>query len=153
MTKHLFCLLAAVIVAASTTSTVCAAGPDEARKSATVCTAGPDEAFKSARVWLDIADKGDVTTAWEQTSAVFKGLVSASEWEKFLAKARGLFGVVGSRKLLSLEVTTSLPGAPDGEYVVLRFQTEFANKKEAIETITQHKDKDGIWRTAGYYIK
>ena len=48
---------------------------------------------------------------------------------------------------------TSLPGAPDGEYVVMEFTTAFTNKKSAIETITPMLDEDGQWRVAGYYIR
>jgi hypothetical protein len=47
----------------------------------------------------------------------------------------------------------TLPGAPDGEYVVIQYQTAFQNKKSAIETVTPMLDKDGHWRVAGYYIK
>ena len=48
---------------------------------------------------------------------------------------------------------TSLPGAPDGEYVVIQFDTSFENKKAAIETVTPMMDQDGTWRVSGYYIK
>ena len=48
---------------------------------------------------------------------------------------------------------TSLPGAPDGEYVVIQFDTSFTNKKVAVETVTPMKDEDGIWRVSGYYVK
>ena len=136
MLRHLFCLLFAAILWTST-----------------VCAAGSDEALQSAQAWLALTDKGEVHQAWEQTSTLFKSNVPADEWEKAFAKARSPMGEVGNRKLLSSKTTTSLPGVPDGEYVVLQFQTEFANKKEAIETITQQKDKDGVWRTAGYLIK
>ena len=47
----------------------------------------------------------------------------------------------------------SLPGAPDGEYVVIQYATTFENKKSAIETITPMLDGDGKWRVSGYYIK
>jgi len=48
---------------------------------------------------------------------------------------------------------TSLPGAPDGEYVLVQFATSFEQKKTAIETVTAMLDKDGTWRVAGDYIK
>jgi hypothetical protein len=48
---------------------------------------------------------------------------------------------------------TSLPGAPDGEYVIIQFATSFENKTSAVETITPMMDKDGQWRVSGYYIK
>ena len=46
---------------------------------------------------------------------------------------------------------TSLPGAPDGEYLVMKFKTEFQNKKDSIETLTFNKS-DKKWRVIGYYI-
>jgi hypothetical protein len=54
---------------------------------------------------------------------------------------------------MSASYRTSLPGAPDGQYVVIKFNTWFENKKSAIETVTPKMDKDGMWRVSGYYIK
>jgi hypothetical protein len=48
---------------------------------------------------------------------------------------------------------TSLPGAPDGEYVVIQFETSFENKKAAIETVTPMFEKNRGWRVSGYYIQ
>ncbi len=44
-------------------------------------------------------------------------------------------------------------GAPDGEYVVIQFETSFEHKRSAIETVTPMMDRDGKWRVSGYYIK
>ena len=38
---------------------------------------------------------------------------------------------------------THLPGAPDGQYLVLQFNTSFAEKKAAVETVTVGLEKDG----------
>jgi hypothetical protein len=62
-------------------------------------------------------------------------------------------GAVISRSLKAKNFATSLPGAPDGEYVVIQFATSFENKTSAVETITPMMDKDGQWRVSGYYIK
>jgi hypothetical protein len=48
---------------------------------------------------------------------------------------------------------TTLPGVPDGEYVVVQFDTSFEKKKTAIETVTPMKEPDGRWRVSGYFIK
>jgi len=58
-----------------------------------------------------------------------------------------------NRELSSKKYHTTLPGAPDGEYVVIIFKTSFSNKKSAYETITPMKEPDGKWRISGYYIK
>jgi hypothetical protein len=60
---------------------------------------------------------------------------------------------VASRKVKSKSYKTSLPGAPDGEYVVIEFETSFEHKKSSIETVTPMVEKDGNWRVSGYYIK
>ena len=62
-------------------------------------------------------------------------------------------GQTVSRSLKSKQYQTVLPGAPDGEYVVIQFNTSFEHKRSAVETVTPMKDKDGKWRVSGYYIK
>jgi hypothetical protein len=62
-------------------------------------------------------------------------------------------GKVVSRKIAKTQEATSLPGAPDGKYVVLQFSTSFHNKKSAVETLTFMLDKDRTWRAAGYFIR
>jgi hypothetical protein len=34
----------------------------------------------------------------------------------------------------------------------MQFETSFANKKSAIETVTFMQEKDGQWKSAGYFI-
>ncbi|BBO76064.1 hypothetical protein DSCW_34810 [Desulfosarcina widdelii] len=53
----------------------------------------------------------------------------------------------------SSSYTASLPGAPDGEYAVIQFESLFEKKKSGIETVTPMMDKDGMWRASGYTIK
>jgi hypothetical protein len=62
-------------------------------------------------------------------------------------------GEAASREVLGAQFMTELPGAPAGEYVVIQFKTDFANKPGSIETITPMKDAQGAWRVSGYYIK
>jgi hypothetical protein len=58
-----------------------------------------------------------------------------------------------SRTLKSASYAKSLPGAPDGEYVVIQFDATFEKKQSAIETVTPMKEPDGRWRVSGYFIK
>ena len=62
-------------------------------------------------------------------------------------------GAQMSRVVKSKQYTTSVPGAPDGQYVVIQFTTSFKNKGSATETVTPMLDKDGSWRVSGYFIK
>jgi hypothetical protein len=62
-------------------------------------------------------------------------------------------GRLRSRVLQSARFESTLSGAPDGEYVVLKFASSFEHKTAAVETVTPTKDEDGTWRVSGYYIK
>ena len=50
-------------------------------------------------------------------------------------------------------VAALLPGAPAGRYVVMQFDASFAGRKSAAETVTFLLDRDGKWRSAGYFIR
>ena len=110
-------------------------------------------AQKSTEVWLALVDSGKYAESWDQAAELFKKQVTKQQWEKAIDAARSPLGKLDSRKLTSAQYSKTLPGAPDGEYVVVLFQSAFANKKSAIETLASMKDKDGQWRVSGYYIK
>lgn len=78
--------------------------------------------------------------------------VTATQWQQSIQQARIQFGATISRQLSSIELATSLPGLPDGEYGILIFSTEFANKSDAFETVPMNKSS-GNWRPMGYFIR
>lgn len=110
-------------------------------------------AIASAEKWLAIVDNGSYSESWQKASEFFKQAVNQDQWEQAVRSVRKPLGKRVSRKLKSASYTTSLPGAPDGEYVVIQFDTSFENKKSGIETVTPMMDKDGMWRVSGYYVK
>lgn len=111
------------------------------------------EAVTAAERWLSLVDKGQYGQSWEQAASIFKGRVPKSQWEQQVAGVRGPLGKVLSRKLRAKQLLTSAPGVPDGQYVVIDFDTSFENKPASAERITPMKDKDGSWRVSGYFIR
>ena len=110
-------------------------------------------AISAAQKWLSVVDEGKYSESWNEASEYFKNAIKKERWEQSLRAVRTPLGNLLSRVLQSQTYKTSLPGAPDGQYVVIRFQTSFENKKVAIETVTPMLDKDGNCRVSGYYIK
>jgi len=110
-------------------------------------------AQQSAQTWLALVDGGKYGQSWSEAAQLFKQAVTQSQWESAARGAREPLGKLQSRKLQSAEFRRSLPGAPDGEYVVIQYATSFENKKSAIEMVTPMKDKDGVWRVSGYIIR
>ncbi len=112
-----------------------------------------DAAISAAKQWLATIDSGQYAKSWSNAATLFKSALPATQWSQALDGVRKPLGSVVSRKVKSSEHKTSIPGAPDGDYVVIQFDTSFENKKTATETVTFMLDKDGTWRVSGYYIK
>lgn len=107
----------------------------------------------AAQSWLSQIDSGNYARSWKDSSVYFQGAVTEKNWTDALNGTRKPLGKLTSRKLGKAQSATSLPGAPDGNYVVMQFNTSFSNKKDAVETVTFMQEKDGKWKAAGYYIK
>ena len=112
-----------------------------------------EQAVATAQAWLALVDQENYSESWETAAAYFKQAITEDKWEQALTAVRKPLGRLLSRKIVSKTFTQSLPGAPDGEYVVIQFDTSFENKKSAVETVTPMMDKDGKWRVSGYFIK
>jgi hypothetical protein len=124
---------------------------------ALVSVAFPQQSTKAAEAaathWLKLVDSGDYAQSWQQASSTFQSAISKQEWEQKLREVRVPLGAMVSRELQSAEFATQLPGAPDGQYVVIRYDASFEHKKTAVETVVSALDKDGQWRVSGYFIK
>lgn len=112
-----------------------------------------DDVVLAAQSWLKQIDSGKYASSWIDASAYFRGALTEKGWVDALNGARKPLGKLVSRKLAKSQNAQSLPGEPDGNYVVMQFDTSFENKKSAVETVTFMREKDGTWKAAGYYIK
>lgn len=112
-----------------------------------------DAAQRAAEQWLALVDGAQYTASWEQAASIFKNAVTASQWEQAVTRARQPFGPFKSRKVTSRKASTTLPGAPDGQYVVVVFDSAFERKAAAVETAVMMLDTDGVWRVSGAFIR
>lgn len=115
----------------------------EAEKAAVECT----------EQWLAVLDQGDYQQAWEQTAEIFKEIVPIDQWRNQMKVFRGRLGKVVSRNLKSRQYTTVAPGVPEGQYVIIQYETAFENKANATETITPILTDDGSWKVSQYVIQ
>jgi Protein of unknown function (DUF4019) len=107
----------------------------------------------AALSWLSLTDRGEYVQSWDQAAGIFQSAISRENWINAIVNARRPFGKVIWRKTNSALYTRSLPGAPDGEYVVIQYDTQFEQKSAASEFVTPFRDKDGSWKVSGYYVK
>lgn len=111
------------------------------------------QAQVATKSWLALLDGEKYGQSWDDAASFFKGAVTKADWEKAIKGVRAPLGALKDRKVKSTTFTRTLPGAPDGEYVVIQFESQFESKASAIETVTPMHDKDGAWRVCGYYIR
>ncbi len=143
-------LLTASAIFALAIFAICAEEPSMAEKPEDPKIAA---AASAAEAWLKLADEGQYEKTWQSAAEYFRKTVGRKQWMQSFSAIRGAIGKNTGRKSIGMKFSTSLPGAPDGEYVTIIYQSEFEKKKAAVETITPMLDKDGIWRVSGYYIK
>jgi hypothetical protein len=136
------CSLAIGLLLAALTLTVQAGNADAERA-----------AVAAAESWLNAVDHGQYAESWQTAAAYFRQAVTQDQWVHSLQAVRQPLGERVSRQVQSATYQTALPGAPDGEYVVIQFTTVFTHKSQAIETVTPMRDADGAWRVSGYYIR
>ena len=106
----------------------------------------------AASQWIALLDNGQWDESWQAAAIVFKAQLTSEKWTPMIQSLRTPLGRVSSRALQSAVRTSTLPGAPAGDYQVLQFKTRFATKPDAIETIVLSREKVG-WRVSGYFIR
>jgi len=110
-------------------------------------------AMAAAQAWLIHVDAGDYARSWDEGAAHFRESISKVQWQTTLDSARTPLGVMIARKIRSAAYARTHPGAPVGEYFVIEFDTRFANRPRAIETVTPMREADGSWKVADYSIR
>jgi len=111
------------------------------------------EAQQAVQAWLALFDSGKYEESWAQASQALKAIADKDQFIASLEIARGRVGKVVARKLKSSTFTTSLPGSPEGQYIVIQYESSFENLGSAIEVVVPMLDKDGKWRVSGYNVK
>jgi len=111
------------------------------------------DANAAAESWLKLVDAGKFNASWLEASTYFRNAVTKQDWKRQVALWRSALGPVVSRRLRTEQFVTTLPGAPDGQYILIQYDSSFAHKKSAVEIVTPMVDADGKWRVSEYSIK
>jgi hypothetical protein len=116
-------------------------------------TAEQTAAVTAAQQWLAGIDTGNYAQSWTDAAEFFQGAITQDKWIAALNNVRAPLGKMEIRTVNSAVTETQLPGAPDGKYVLMQFNTAFVNMSRATETVTFVLEKDGQWKADSYYIK
>ncbi len=111
------------------------------------------DAVAAAQDWLELIDRGDSAGSYDRAASLFKAAVSLEQWQSSLAAAQAPLGKPLSRSLKSCRYAEELPGAPDGKYYVIEYDTAFERKRNGVETVEPMLDEGGVWRVSGYFVR
>jgi hypothetical protein len=115
----------------------------------TAMTPAPDD---RAKQWLSLMDDSNYGEAWNQAGSYMRGKITADQFHTQVSGVREPLGAMATRTIRSVQLTKTLPGMRDGQYAVVQFDSSFAHKAAAIETVALTSEKGG-WSVVGYHIK
>jgi DNA-binding CsgD family transcriptional regulator len=111
-------------------------------------TAARDAAVETAaRSWLELGDAGNWQASYDAAGDSFRSANSVAGWKEAAIRVRAPLGAVVSRTLATIRYLN----APPHGYQEVTFQTRFANKPEAVETVTLVKE-GGAWKVVGILV-
>jgi len=108
--------------------------------------------LKAATAWVGLIDASHWDESWTTAGTLFRSRMPKPRWASTIQPVRDPLGPALSRSMQSQTPATSLPGAPDGHYQVVEFNTRFKNKNNATETVVLACEPSG-WKVDGYFIR
>lgn len=108
---------------------------------------------EAAARWLALVDAGQWDATWDALAPAVRQQIGKADFVDSVSAVRNRYGAVKARRARTVTFTHSLPGTPPGDYVVLQYDTDFANGARAIETVTPMRTADGGWQVSGYYVR
>jgi DNA-binding CsgD family transcriptional regulator len=101
----------------------------------------------AARAFLTLIEQKNWEASYAATGTAFRKLNTLAVWTQVSEEVHARYGAAVSRTLLSQQ---NLPAPPAG-YEVVKFRTVYANKQQAVETVTLDRE-DGKWVVVGVTV-
>lgn len=151
MTRALrsFSLLTAGLLCLALLSTPAAAQDQEAQDQEAQNPADQTEqAREAADAWLALFDADDIEATYEMAAETFKTQVEMQDWEAQAAQVKQAVGELDGRTYMETTYADELPQAPEGDYMIVQYDTQYANLN-VTEFVILVLDED-TWRMVGF---
>ncbi len=110
-------------------------------------------ATAAALQFLKLIDAEQYDRSWQTSADLLKKKVTVEEWSGQLSTIRSVTGPIIERKQKDISYATTAKDSPDGEYILLIFDSRYQGKESVTETVTMMLEQDNNWRVAGYFIQ
>ena len=112
------------------------------KSTVTAAMPAPDD---RARQWLVLVDDKNYAQSWSEASKAFQSRQKVEAWAAAAGAQRAPLGAVASRDLKSIDLGRA-------NVAVIRYDTVFAHKAAAVETVTLTFENGG-WAVTDYSVK
>lgn len=146
MTRALrsFLLLTAGLLCLALLSTPATAQDQEAQDPADQT----EEAREAADAWLALFDANDIEATYDAAAEAFKTQVELQDWEAQAAQVKQAVGELDGRTYMETTYADELPQAPEGDYMIVQYETQYANLN-VTEYVILVQEGD-TWRMVGF---
>lgn len=134
-------IIAALLLCCAATPAFSQAAPAK-KSTVTAVTPTPDD---RARQWLVLVDDKNYAQSWSEAAKVFQTREKTDAWAKQAGDKRAPLGAVASRGLKSIDLSRN-------NTAVVRYDTVFARKAAAVETVTLAFENGG-WSVTDYSVE
>jgi hypothetical protein len=111
------------------------------------------EANSAAMHFINLVDNQAYGGAWGDAGGLMQDVVPRQVWAEGMRSVRTKMGVVKARQVGSHQAITSLPGGTKGYFMMIQYQTEFANQPNTVETVILMMEEPlGLWRVISYRL-
>jgi hypothetical protein len=106
----------------------------------------PGPAISQAEEFLNLLADFHFDKVWQSTTPLFRALHDKTAWEHEQRTLRLAYGPNLERHLKRIDFRTSYFHAPDGNYAIIQFDSNFKNKMRTKETVVLEKVRTGNWQ-------
>lgn len=111
-----------------------------------------DRAVAVAAGFLASLDAKTPEQAWQQFSPLARIAKPQEPWQNLNRALRSAYGPLETRTVRDFALKNRYPTLPDGRYAIVQFDTTFAAKHGAIETVILVLADEGRWLVHDYII-
>ena len=111
-----------------------------------------EQAQPVAVEFLALVDSGKYPESWQSLAPIVRDKIKQKEWIEKLDKARSKSGGIVQRVQESTRSVTSLKDSPEGEYIILSYESDFQRAEDVSEYVAIMRDGDS-WKVASYSMQ
>ena len=112
----------------------------------------PSQALLTAEQFVSIVDNEDFSAAYRQASEILRIINSEQEWTAEQRRHQQVLGRVLERQLIAVRARDAHAGFPDGNYLIVCFESRTEFKQKAIEVVLVGQLGED-WRVCKYSIR